>query len=86
MHTITMKLPLSLAISPYDHVRELRPQGIELTVLELQIEEKPGTEPALAPGVGRSGDRFGLVGDGTVPCRVADVAGGEVTTRRILRR
>jgi 4,5-dihydroxyphthalate decarboxylase len=34
-----MKLPLSLAISPYDHVRELRPQGIELTVLELQIEE-----------------------------------------------
>ncbi|HZO01976.1 MAG TPA: 4,5-dihydroxyphthalate decarboxylase [Burkholderiales bacterium] len=34
-----MKLPLSLAISPYDHVRELRPQGIELTVLSLQIEE-----------------------------------------------
>jgi 4,5-dihydroxyphthalate decarboxylase len=34
-----MKLPLSLAISPYDHVRELRAQGIDLTVLELQIEE-----------------------------------------------
>ena len=34
-----MKLPLSLAISPYDHVRDLRPQGIELTLLELQIEE-----------------------------------------------
>jgi 4,5-dihydroxyphthalate decarboxylase len=34
-----MKLPLTLAISPYDHVRELRAQGIDLTVLELQIEE-----------------------------------------------
>ena len=34
-----MKLPLSLAISPYDHVRDLRPQGIDLTLLELQIEE-----------------------------------------------
>jgi 4,5-dihydroxyphthalate decarboxylase len=34
-----MKLPLSLAISPYDHARDLRPQGIELNVLELQIEE-----------------------------------------------
>lgn len=34
-----MKLALSLAISPYDHVRNLRPQGIELTVLELPIEE-----------------------------------------------
>jgi 4,5-dihydroxyphthalate decarboxylase len=34
-----MKIPLSLAISPYDHVRDLRPQGIDLTLLELQIEE-----------------------------------------------
>jgi len=34
-----MKLSLSLAISPYDHARDLRPQGIELTVLDLQIEE-----------------------------------------------
>jgi 4,5-dihydroxyphthalate decarboxylase len=34
-----MKLPLSLAISPYDHARDLRPQGIALTVLDLQIEE-----------------------------------------------
>jgi 4,5-dihydroxyphthalate decarboxylase len=39
MHTITMKLPLTLAISPYDHVRDLRAQGIDLTVLELAIEE-----------------------------------------------
>jgi 4,5-dihydroxyphthalate decarboxylase len=34
-----MKLPLALAISPYDHVRDLRPQGIELTLLDLPIEE-----------------------------------------------
>jgi 4,5-dihydroxyphthalate decarboxylase len=34
-----MNLPLTLAISPYDHARNLRPQGIELTVLELPIEE-----------------------------------------------
>jgi len=34
-----MKLALSLAVSPYDHARNLRPQGIELTVLELPIEE-----------------------------------------------
>lgn len=34
-----MKLPLTLAISPYDHVRALRAQGIGLTVLELAIEE-----------------------------------------------
>ena len=34
-----MKLSLTLAISPYDHVRDLRAQGIELTVLELAIEE-----------------------------------------------
>ena len=34
-----MKLSLSLAISPYDHARDLRPQGIELNVLDLPIEE-----------------------------------------------
>ena len=34
-----MNLPLTLAIGPYDHVRELQPRGIELTVLELPIEE-----------------------------------------------
>jgi 4,5-dihydroxyphthalate decarboxylase len=34
-----MKLPLSLAISPYEHVRDLRPEGIELTLLDLPIEE-----------------------------------------------
>jgi 4,5-dihydroxyphthalate decarboxylase len=34
-----MKLPLSLAIGPYDHTRELRPEGIELTRLDLPIEE-----------------------------------------------
>ena len=34
-----MKLPLSLAISPYEHTRNLRPQGIELNVLDLPIEE-----------------------------------------------
>jgi 4,5-dihydroxyphthalate decarboxylase len=34
-----MKLPLTLAINPYDHMRDLRPQGIELTTLELPIEE-----------------------------------------------
>jgi 4,5-dihydroxyphthalate decarboxylase len=34
-----MNLPLSLAIHPYDHVRGLAPQGIDLTVLELPIEE-----------------------------------------------
>jgi 4,5-dihydroxyphthalate decarboxylase len=34
-----VKLALSLAISPYDHARDLRAQGIDLTVLELQIEE-----------------------------------------------
>jgi len=39
MHTSTMNLPLSLAINPYDHVRDLRPKGIELTLLELPIEE-----------------------------------------------
>src|SRR5213592_4108279 len=39
MHTITVTVPLSLAISAYDHVRDLRPQGIDLLVLELPIEE-----------------------------------------------
>ncbi len=34
-----MKLPISLAISPYDHARGLRPQGIDLALLELPIEE-----------------------------------------------
>jgi 4,5-dihydroxyphthalate decarboxylase len=34
-----MKLPLSLAISPYEHTRDLRPEGIELNVLDLPIEE-----------------------------------------------
>ena len=34
-----MKLALSLALSPYEHVRDLRPQGIELTLLDLPIEE-----------------------------------------------
>jgi 4,5-dihydroxyphthalate decarboxylase len=34
-----MKLPLTLAIGSYDHVRDLAPRGIDLTVLELPIEE-----------------------------------------------
>jgi 4,5-dihydroxyphthalate decarboxylase len=34
-----MHIPLSLAISPYDHARGLRPAGIDLNVLELPIEE-----------------------------------------------
>jgi 4,5-dihydroxyphthalate decarboxylase len=34
-----MKLPLTLAINPYDHARDLRAEGIDLTVLELPIEE-----------------------------------------------
>jgi 4,5-dihydroxyphthalate decarboxylase len=34
-----MKLRLSLAIGPYDHTRDLRPEGIELTRLDLPIEE-----------------------------------------------
>src|SRR5262245_3557203 len=33
------QLPLSLAISPYEHTRELRPRGIDLNLLELPIEE-----------------------------------------------
>jgi len=34
-----MKLPLSLAINAYDHARDLAPEGIELTVLNLSVEE-----------------------------------------------
>jgi 4,5-dihydroxyphthalate decarboxylase len=34
-----MKLPLSLAISPYEHTRDLQPQGIDLNLLDLPIEE-----------------------------------------------
>ena len=34
-----MNVPLTLAIHPYDHARNLRPAGIDLTVLELPIEE-----------------------------------------------
>lgn len=34
-----MNLRLCAAVGPYDHVRGLRPQGIELNLLELPIEE-----------------------------------------------
>ena len=34
-----MNLRLSAALGPYDHVRGLRPQGIDLFLLELPIEE-----------------------------------------------
>jgi len=34
-----MNLPLTLAINAYDHARGLAPQGIDLAVLELPIEE-----------------------------------------------
>ena len=39
-----MNLPLSLALNPYDHVRdvisgEVHPAGIDLVPLELPIEE-----------------------------------------------
>jgi 4,5-dihydroxyphthalate decarboxylase len=34
-----MNLPLTLAIHPYDHARNLRPLGIDLAVLDLPIEE-----------------------------------------------
>ena len=34
-----MNIALSLAIAPYDHARGLEPQGIDLNVLELPIEE-----------------------------------------------
>ena len=34
-----MRIPLTLALSPYEHTRDLRPRGIDLNLLELQIEE-----------------------------------------------
>ena len=34
-----MNIALSLAINPYDHVRDLRPRGIDLVILDLPIEE-----------------------------------------------
>jgi 4,5-dihydroxyphthalate decarboxylase len=34
-----MALPLTLALGKYDHVRELRPDGVDLTLLEIPIEE-----------------------------------------------
>ena len=34
-----MRLPLSLAVSPYDHVRDLRAEGIDLNVQTPQLEE-----------------------------------------------
>lgn len=34
-----MNLALSLAINPYDHVRDLHPRGIDLVLLHLPIEE-----------------------------------------------
>jgi len=34
-----MPVALSLAINAYDHVRDLRPQGVDLLVLDLPIEE-----------------------------------------------
>jgi len=34
-----MNISLALALGRYDHVRELRPQGIDLTLLEIPIEE-----------------------------------------------
>ena len=34
-----MNIPLTLAIHPYDHVRNLQAQGLDLTVLALPIEE-----------------------------------------------
>jgi 4,5-dihydroxyphthalate decarboxylase len=34
-----MRLPLSLALSPYDHVRDLRAEGIELNVQAPHLEE-----------------------------------------------
>ena len=33
------KLVLNLALSPYDHTRDLDPRGVALNVLELPIEE-----------------------------------------------
>src|ERR1041384_744174 len=40
LYPITMKLPLTLAINPYDHARDLRAEGIDLTVLELDRKSK----------------------------------------------
>ena len=34
-----MRLALSLALGPYDHVRNLQPRGVALNVLELPVEE-----------------------------------------------
>ncbi|MGQ0650653.1 MAG: ABC transporter substrate-binding protein, partial [Betaproteobacteria bacterium] len=34
-----MKLPLSLALSPYDHVRDLRAEGLELNVQSPHLED-----------------------------------------------
>jgi 4,5-dihydroxyphthalate decarboxylase len=34
-----MNIPLTLALGRYEHVRDLRPQGVDLTLLELPIEE-----------------------------------------------
>ena len=34
-----MNLPLSLAVGRYEHTRDLRPQGLSLTILEPPIEE-----------------------------------------------
>jgi 4,5-dihydroxyphthalate decarboxylase len=34
-----MNLQLSLAVSPYEHVANLRPRGIDLVTLELSVEE-----------------------------------------------
>jgi 4,5-dihydroxyphthalate decarboxylase len=34
-----MNLQLSLAMSPYEHVRNVRPRGIDLVTLELSVEE-----------------------------------------------
>ena len=34
-----MNLALSLAVGRYEHVRDLRPQGIDLTLLQPPIEE-----------------------------------------------
>lgn len=34
-----MALPLTLAINPYDHVRDLRVEGVDLTCLHFEVEE-----------------------------------------------
>src|SRR5258706_12875604 len=38
-HTSMMNIALSLALSPYDHTRDLQPKGIDLIEQELPIEE-----------------------------------------------